>query len=284
MKKIVVVILLLSVALWSAGCKKGESAGGAPVGASASSAPPAGGTEAPAAETAKTGMTKVKDMSEAWSALYAQNEKAINDYEGMPIMGLVTPPLTFATGVQFDLLNTNDADGRFDGQLLLAGYKGFEEKKGSNVTFGYDQKLEKDGFGPTAKAGDRVAGNGSFDLAKEHYILEEYTERAGKKIVRSHCEFKRLPDGSILCLSLFGSSINAKGDEELSDEVIYLHNGIGRYDFVIGKAKTGPEFKALSFVDKGDLTKEQALELVKTSGYTIETSGGIKDGKLVLDK
>lgn len=53
---------------------------------------------------------------------------------------------------------------------------------------------------------------------------------------------------------------------------------------MIAKAKTGPGFSAISFADKGDLTKTQALEQFKAAGYAIETSGGIEGGTLVVDK
>jgi hypothetical protein len=121
-------------------------------------------------------------------------------------------------------------------------------------------------------------------LDKEHYISEMFTERAGRKISRNYTEFKRLGDGSMICLAFSGQTINARGDEDKSDDVIFLRNGKNQYDFVIAKAKTGPEFKSISLADKGDLTKEQVIGLFKTSGYTIDKTGGIKDGKLVVDK
>lgn len=263
----------------AAGCGRGDG----PKKPTAEAAPKAAAV--PAAEPAAgKSLQKIADFAEAWNQLYKQNEKSVNNYQGMPIIELVTPPLTFAIGVQFDLMNTNAQDGRFDGKMLLAGWKGFVERSGSRVVFGYDDKLEKDGFGPAAKAGDRVVGNGTVDFAKGSYLCETATERAGKKIVRDHTEFRRLADGSMICLSLNGHAFDGRGDASLRNEVIYLHNGAGRYDFVVGKAKTGPDFATLSLAEKGDLTKQQALDLVKASGYAIEASGGIRDGQLVLDK
>lgn len=129
-----------------------------------------------------------------------------------------------------------------------------------------------------------MVGSGSVDLDMATYVLETYTERSGKKILRDSTEFRRLADGSMICLSLNGHTLDGKGDPSLRNQVIYLHNGAGRYDFVVGNATTGPEFAKLSFAEKGDLAKEQALELVKASGYTVEASGGIRDGKLVVEK
>lgn len=278
--------LLLCAALLFSACGGGKSPQ-KPAGESASASTTSASqttdrTAAPA--PAKTGFQKIGDMSDAWSELYKQNEAVINRYEGMPIMGLVTPPLTFVSGVQFDMLNMDNRDGRFEGKLMLAGYPGFVKKAGAKITFGSDRTLEKDGFGPSAKAGDRMVESGSLALDQEHYITETFTERAGRKIHRGYTEFKRLADGSMICLAMSGQTLNFRGDEELRDDVIYLHNGAGRYDFVIAKAQTGPEFKSISFADKGDLTKEQAFELFKTAGYAIDQTGGIKDGKLVVDQ
>ncbi len=239
---------------------------------------------APAAAPAKSGFHKIGDVLDAWSTLYKDNEAVLNSWEGMPIIELVTPATTFIGSVQYDLLNMDNKDGRFEGTLPLAGYKGTMERAGSKITFGSDRKLEKDGFGPMAKAGDREVENGSLDLGQEWYKAETFTERGGKKISRGYHEFKRLGDGSMICLVYSGHGINARGDAETSDNVIYIHNGKARYDFVVGKGKTGPQFTPASFADKGDLSKEQAIALFKSAGYTIEKTGGVKDGKLVLDK
>ena len=280
-KRIMVFSTLLCVALLFTACSGGKSPQKSS-GDSTSASQPADSTTAPA--MAKSGFEKIDDMADAWNDLYKNNEAVINKYDGMPIMGLVTPPVTFIATVQFDLLNIDNKDGRIEGKLMFAGYNGFVEKAGAKITFGYDHKLEKDGFGPAAKAGDRNVENGSLALDKEYYISEEFTERAGKKISHSYHEFKRLGDKSMICLAFSGQTFNGKGDEVISDEVIFLHNGKDQYDFVIANAKTGPEFKSISFADKGDLTKEQAIALFKTAGYTIDQTGGIKDGKLVVDK
>lgn len=282
-KRIIALTVLLFVAVWTSGCG-GKDASQAPSGETASAAKPAETAAAPAPEAGKKGFQKIGDFMDAWSALYNQNEAVINGYEGMPIMELVTPPTTFIGTVQYDLLNLEDKNGRFEGTMMLSGIKGFVEKAGSKITFGYDRTLEKDGFGPSAKAGDHQVEHGSADLDQRYYKDESATERGGKVISRSANEFKQLADGSMICLVFNGQTINFRGDEETSDSVIYVHNGKGVYDFVVGKAKTGPGFAGFSFADKGDLTKEQALALLQASGYALDKSGGIKDGKLVLDK
>jgi hypothetical protein len=285
-KRIMVFSVFLAVSLLFTACGGGKSPQ-KPAGDSASASTTSASEPADnpvAAAPAKSGFQKIGDMSDAWSDLYKNNEAVINRYDGMPIMELVTPPLTFLSSVQYDMLNSDNKDGRFEGRLMLAGYQGFVEKAGAKITFGSDHTLEKDGFGPSAKAGDRMVEKGSFALDQELYISETFTERAGSKITRGYTEFKRLGDGSIICLAFSGQTINGKGDEAISDDVIFLRNGKNQYDFVIANAKTGPEFKSISLADKGDLTKEQAIELFKTAGYAADQTGGIKDGKLVVDK
>ena len=87
----------------------------------------------------------------------------------------------------------------------------------------------------------------------------------------------------MICIDFNGSRFDMRGNESKNDQVIFLHNGPGRYDFVIAKGENGTEYTALSFADKGDLTKDQAMALFKEAGYTLDKVGGIKDGKLVLD-
>jgi hypothetical protein len=234
--------------------------------------------------TAKKEMKKLGDFVEAWTRRYQANEAVINAYEGMPIMELVTPALSLAIGPQFDLLNPGGADGRFDGQLIMAGKKGFIEKKGSSLTFGYSHTLDKDGFGPTAKKGDVQILEGSADLAKGSITLRNRTERDGKKITANQTEYRLLPDGGMLCLSLNGHAIDGKGDPSKFSNFIFLHNGDKKYDFVVAKAEFGPELPAVTLAEKGDLDKAKAAALATESGYKVEKAGGVVDGKLVLDK
>jgi hypothetical protein len=231
----------------------------------------------------KSGFEKITDIADAWNELYNQNEKAINDYEGMPILELVSPGLAFVTGVQYDLLNMSNKDGRFEGELMLAGFDGFVEKAGSKFTFGYDHVMEKDGFGPSAKAGDRKVENGIFDTDKEFYQAESYTERGGTKILRQYHEFKRLGDGSMICFDFSGNAIDSKGDERTYNTFTFIRNGKDRYDFVIAKAEIGPEFNIVSLANEGDMTKERSIEIFTAEGYSIDKTGGIKDGILFVD-
>ncbi len=105
--------VVVCAALALASCGKARPAE-KPAGETAPAAQTAESAKAPAPST--KGFQKIGDVSNAWGALYNQNEKAINNYDAMPIMGLVTPPLTFLGSVQFDLLNMDNKDGRFEGR------------------------------------------------------------------------------------------------------------------------------------------------------------------------
>ena len=281
MKKTIVLFLFLSLPLIFIACAGDKAAQPEDTAATPVAAAEAETVPVQAQNTAE--FNKISDFSNAWTGLYNQNEALINAYEGMPIMALVTPQLTFALSVQYDMLNLNNQDGRFEGKLMLAGFPGFVEKKGRLINFGYDDTLEKDGFGPGAKAGDRSVNSGFLDIGAGYYRSEVTTHRDGKMIKRSYCEFKRFADGSMACLDFSGSTLNSRGDAENSDQVIFLHNGPGRYDFVVAKGASGPDFKTINFADNGDITKEKAIELLQAAGYTLEKTGGIQNGKLVVD-
>lgn len=229
-----------------------------------------------------SGFKTISDYADAWNEVYNQNEAAINKHEE-PIMELVTPGLDFVTGVQYDLLNMENKDGRFEGELMMAGYPAFVERSGSKISFGYDFIRDEDGFGPTNKAGDRVAEEGNCDFSKGTYITETFNERNGQKIERSYSEFKRLKNGEMICLRTTSSSLNLKGEADLSNSCTYIKAGKDKFDFVIGKATQGPAFEKLSFIDKSDLSKDEARQMMEAAGYQIEKSGGIAGGKLVVE-
>ena len=224
----------------------------------------------------------ISDYSAAWNEVYNQNEAAINKYDE-PIMELVSPGLEFVSGVQYDLLNMENKDGRFEGELMMAGFPGVLERKGSKMSFGYDYIRDEDGFGPTMKVGDRIVEDGNCDLGKGTYVTETFTERNGQKIERSYSEFKRFKNGEMICLRTYSSSLNFSGEAALSNTCTYIKAGKDKFDFVIGKATQGPAFEKLSFIDKNDLSKDEARQMMEAAGYQIEKSGGIANGILVVE-
>ncbi len=229
-----------------------------------------------------SGFETISDYSEAWNEVYNQNEAAINKNDER-ILELATPGLEFVSGVQYDLLNMDNKDGHFEGKLMMAGFPGVLERKGSKMSFGYDYIRDEDGFGPAAKAGDRIVEDGNCDLNKGTYVTETFTERNGQNIERSYSEFKRFKNGEMICLRTTSSSLSLRGEAELSNTCTFIKAGKDKFDFVIGKATQGPAFEKLSFIDKGDLSKDEAHQMMETAGYQISKSGGIAGGKLVVD-
>jgi 5-hydroxyisourate hydrolase-like protein (transthyretin family) len=225
----------------------------------------------------------ITKFSDALTTEQKKTENIINDYEGMPIMELFTPQLNLTSGVFYDVLNIDNKDGRFEGKFALSGHDGYIEKKGNISNFGYDYIVAEDNQNGKGK-GDHLVESGVFDSDKQYYKSEQYTERDGKKISVSYTEFQRLADGTFLVLQSEGNAFDSRGEEVNSNKFIYLVIGEGRYDFVIAKADIGPSFVPVLLSDKGEMTKEQANELFKSSGWKIEQTGGIKDGKLVKDQ
>lgn len=288
--KVVSILLCFTLMLWGCGGAQNKNPGNTSGSPSVSTSTDKPNNEKPNevkpnVEEPKAGgaFKTISDISDKWNELHSQNEAVINAYE-IPIMELVTGGLCFISGVQYDLLNLDNKDGRFEGKLMLAGWQGFVEKAGNKLTFGYDAVREKNGFSPNDKVGDKLAEKGSFDLSKEYYITEQFTERDGKKINRSYYEFKRLGDGSMISLELGGNMFDIKGNEKPTSDATYIKSGKDTYDFVIARAEKGTGFEPISFANNGDMTKDQAIAAFQKAGYTIDMTGGIKDGALYMNK
>jgi hypothetical protein len=223
----------------------------------------------------------ITDLSDYWTSRYNNNEAAINAYEGMPIMELLYPGMCFLTGIQYDLLNLENNDGHYEGDLMLAGYKAFVDKDGKKFTFGYEEVREEDGFSATDKAGDKLVEKGNCDLSIGYYYSENYVERDGVIVDRTVNELKIEKDGSVSAFVLEGDALNYSNEEELSNTYTFVRNGKGQYDFVIARAQIGTDFEAPSL--EADMTKEKAAAMFEAAGFTVETSGGIVSGVFTLD-
>lgn len=223
----------------------------------------------------------ISDLAGYWNDLYTANEAVLNAYEGMPIMETVTPGLCFISGAGYDLLNLENADGRFEGDLMLSGYKGFVEKKGGQFTFGYEGVLEEDGFGPSNKKGDKHVENGNCDLDKGYFYADNYSDRAGSIIVRSTSVFQKHEDGSMSTIVIDGRTQNYNGDAEPVTSYIFIRNGKDQYDLIVAKSTTGTNYEPLTI--EADMTKEKAVAKFEAVGAIVEISAGIKDGVFVLE-
>lgn len=239
------------------------------------------------ANEAKGEFNTIGNLADEWNRLYKLNEDAVSSLQSMDellmAMELTTPALAFVSGVQYDLLNLQNSDGRHEGTLMFAGWPGFVEKKGNKLTFGYDGKREAAGFSPEDKAGDRLVENGSADLGLGLFISESYIEREGKKLKQNYNEFLKLQDGTMICLELRGSNFNFNGEKEPKSNATYMHIGENLMDFVLATANAGTDYPSISF-NNAKMTKEQAIQAFQAAGFTIENTGSLKDGKLVVDK
>ena len=259
----------------------GDNSGQKTDDADISKTPTEGATDTGESNTTNNGTFKsITDIADYWNDLYTGNEAVINKME-IPMMELVTPAMTFVVGVQYELLNLTQADGRYDGELMLAGYPGFIEKKGAKLTFGYEDTLKENGFSPQMAKGDKLVENGNCDLDKGYYFADSYTERAGKKITHSTSEFQKESDGSMSSLTVQGETLNFKNEANVVTTYIFVRNGKNQYDFVIATSTVGTDYKELHL--EADMTKEKAVALFKASGATITKSGGIKDGAVHID-
>jgi hypothetical protein len=224
----------------------------------------------------------IVDFSEYWNYVFDFNSEALNNYEGMPIMELFLIGTCFVSGVQYDMLNLYNEEGRFEGELMLAGFPAFVEKNGSKLTFGYEEVREEDGFSPSMKAGDKEVQTGNCDLKEGHYYADDYTERESVVINRTITELSIEDDGDISGFLLDGNTLNYRNEEELTTSFTFVRNGKNQYDFVVATAALGTDFEVLKLEE--DMTKEKAIQMFEAAGLTIETSGGIDNGKIVVDE
>lgn len=223
-------------------------------------------------------LNTIAELSDYWNNLYTGNEEAINAYE-MPILDLLLPATSFIIGIQYDLLNLTLEDGRFEGELMLAGYPGFVEKNGSLLTFGYEDVLEEDSF--NALKGDKLNGKGNCDLENGYYFADSFKERNGAMIDRDTTEFQIESDGSMSTISLEGGTLNWNNKEDLTTTYVFIRNGKGQYDFVLANSTVGTQYEVLHL--EADMTKEKAVTLFEAAGATITKTGGIKDGVFYVD-
>lgn len=283
--KIAVLFIVLYMPLTVSGC-----------GCSLDSGPKGNGVEKPPADTGNVDaqspsrFTRLKDFFDTWDGLMDRYEAAINRYEPPNEYAITSPRILtlvdvdLLPGASYDALNPENRDGRFEGNLSLSGRPGFVEKDGTEIRFGSDYTREIDGFAPSMKAGDRPVEDGCCDLAKRIYQIETFTERGGLLVVRNYSEFKCVESGEMMCLRITGHSVNQVTEEkEPSNTCTFIKAGKDKFDFVIAKATQGPDFEKPSLLDKDDLSKEEAREMMKAAGYEIEQTGGIADGVLFVD-
>lgn len=230
----------------------------------------------------KTGkFESISDMSEYFNSLYKTNEEAINNYEGLETLDIVTAGSCFIIGIQYDLLNLYNENGRYEGELFLAGHPGYVDKSGSNLTFGFEDVLEEDGWGPSEKAGDKEVESGNCDLDKGYYFSERYREREGARILKTVSEIQKQSDGSMCIMRVFGDTLDFRGNERLNTDYLFMRLNNGSMEYVMAKTEEGADYEFIRLED--NMTKKRAIELLTAAGATIVHSGGVKNGVFSLD-
>lgn len=222
------------------------------------------------------GFDKISDFIDAVSEIDGIHEEVINGYEDMPVIEIPAAFMPLATASMYELLNMDNKDGRFEGIGMVSGYQEFIEKNGRVFSFGRDDVREKDGFTPYDKAGDRLVENGSFDGDKKLFQTESYSERNGALIqkIRVYCLLTN--DDTVILLYQFGNNFDSRGESIKAGHAVFLTVSKNHYDFVLAKNTEGADFQVLPF---NITTIEEAEKLFTDSGYKIDKTGGIYDGK-----
>lgn len=244
------------------------------------SAPAEGGS--PAGGGASGESIGISAIADEWSRLSALHEGALNSYDNMnnlflPLQ-LVGPELTLAMCVQYDLLNVNNANGRFDGALMFNGQQAFVERTGMKLVFGSDHTVPEGSASGSQEPGDRLVEDGEADLAKLWLKSEGYTERGGAKITRSYIEVIKMSDGSMALISLSGS---VDEDGQQTAGAVFIRSGEDVYEYVVASSEAGVDFPLLSL--GGGYDRAAAKSALEGAGYTVTDSGAEVNGKLVSD-
>lgn len=229
--------------------------------------------------------TKIQDFSEAWTALIDGHEPALNAFDAFeePLTELIDPGIELCFCVNYDLLNTENKDGRHEGKFFILDYPAFVEKKGPQLTFGYEYTRTEAGFNPNWKVGDQVVENGSCDLDKGFFQLEKYTLRDENKTERTYAEIKEVKKGEMICLRIYGCRFDVKMNEQPWTVSTYMRVDKDTMDFVLARCDQGPDFEKLSIADKGVLGKEEVAKMLEDAGFEIKRSGSIADKKVCID-
>lgn len=215
-------------------------------------------------------ITSLQSYIDIIMEIEGQHEAAINRYDGMPVLEVPSALVSIATLPMYEILNLEDKDGRFEGIGFGSGMPEFIEKNGAQITFGRDGVREEDGFSPEDKKGDRIVEQGSLDGDKGSLRTEHYTERNGAKVNRYVIQSVLTDADSIALLYQYGKS----GDRSNSTAV-FLTAGKNHYNFVVATGDGDADFAEipLSFTDA-----EDAVAAFEANGYTIDKTGGVKDG------
>ncbi|HSN66575.1 MAG TPA: hypothetical protein VLS94_08040 [Fusibacter sp.] len=221
------------------------------------------------------------DYSDAWSDLYSIHEPIINDYTGMPIMPLVMVGLPLANAIFYTMLDLDNVDGEFSGNIGFGGTEGYYNKSGDVAEFGHDLIRDVDGIVSNDKAGDRNIITGLFDASKGYFYMEDSTQRDDKTFTRTKTEFIRSDNGSFLCLYQVANDLDYGGNENKTNTLAFIAMSEDSYEFVTAEGTIGIDGMVLALT-KGMTVAEATMQFID-AGYAIDQTGGIQNGVFVVD-
>lgn len=213
------------------------------------------------------------EFTNAWTELYSIHESTINAYTGMPIMSLVMVGLPLANSIFYSMLNLDNEDGNFSGNIGFGGMDGYYNKSGNVAEFGQDWVREADGAMSNEKMGDRVITNGLFDASKGYLKVEDSTMRIDETISKITTEFIRSDDGAFVCLYQVAN--------DQTNSLAFIAMSKDYYEFVTATGTDGVEGKLLTLTE--GMTVQEATAKFIDAGYTIDETGGIQNGVFVVN-
>lgn len=227
---------------------------------------------------------KIDNLTEytnAWNDLYSIHESTINAYTGMPIMSLAMVGLPLASSIFYSMLNPNNVDGDFSGNIWFAETEGFYNKSGDVAVFGQDWVRDADGAMSNEKIGDRVITDGLFDASKGYLKIEDSTMRADKTFSKITTEFIRSDDGSFVCLYQVSNDLDYDANENKINSLTFIAMGNDYYEFVTASGTVGVDGKVLTLTE--GMTVQEATAEFEDAGFTIDETGGIQNGIFVVN-
>ncbi len=227
------------------------------------------------------GLTGVSDFSAEWYRLYALYRDAIdacNDADpDMALTPLNNAEIPFILGSGYDLMNGQGIDGRFEGMLGFTNRQAFLEKNGALLSFGNEFVRDYDGFSIAERKGDLEREEGSLDLHAGHMVYRRAVTRGETEIERDYYEYRLLKEGGMILTAIWGDLYNFQGDEANRTEAVYMRMTEAGLDFFTARANAGAAFTTVA-LGEGESNPEEAAKAFEDAGFTIQLSGGAKDG------
>ncbi len=221
----------------------------------------------------------IQEFYDEFNAIQSIHEEAINSLD-YPIIELATFGLEFAFAPMYEILNMENKNGTFEGELILSGDKGYITKTNDIIEFGKDYIREEPGISPNDKVGDEVVEKGAYQADKGYIEIENSTSRADSPIYKCNFKLQRTKDGGFVGLRQSGSNFDLRGNDSRRNDVLFLITSENKYEFVLANGDTGANYE---LVDLKDYSLEQAKDVITQAGFKIDMTGEIKNGVLNVE-